>query len=153
MGFGGPMPPPGFGGRESLTIDGLFSSSNTIPSARPPFPPGPGGFPMMPPGAPPFPPNGAPPSGFPPGKRLSKGANSHLTSYLNSGGPSFPPNGGPPFPPGGMNVPPGFSAAGAVFTPPPSQGSPPNPSNGPPPSGGAAPGIHPDRLRMMGANR
>lgn len=156
MGFGGPMPPPGFGGRESHTIATLSSSYKITPLARPPFPPGPGGF-AMPPGAPPFPPNGAV-AGGPPGKHLSPiGTHENLT-YLfpNSGGPSFPPNGGPPFPPGGMNIPPGFSAAGAVFSgpPPPSQGAPPNSSNnGPPPANGAAPTIHPDRLRMMSSNR
>lgn len=84
--FGGP-PPMGFGGppgafpRERYTAAWPHMSNNRGHTARPPFPPGPGGMPppgMLPPGAPPFLPGGMPP----PGMGLP-------------GAPPFPPTGFP----------------------------------------------------------
>lgn len=69
-----------------------------------------------------------------------------------SGQPPFPPNmnGQPPFPPPNfMAGPPGAPTQG----PPMSSGGAPAPNYGPPPTSGGnqpTPGIHPDRLRMMG---
>jgi len=64
--------------------------------------------------------------------------------------PPFPPaRGTPPFAPNG--VPPFAPTGGAVPPFPPNSTSPPNGLQGsaPPPLDGPAPGIHPDRLRMM----
>lgn len=89
-----------------------------------PYPPfqGGGGGPAQ---APPFPPR--PP--FPPNQNQQFGG----------GPPPFPPPGGamPPFPPPGQN-------RGGPPRPPPNF----TPQQGPPPAGN--PGVHPDRMRMMG---
>ena len=114
---------------------------HSLQPGLPPFPPQ-GGFPQggPPPFAPPFPPNmqGPPPPGMPPFP--PQGMNSmppfasqrpppHMAGMPppTLGGPGMPPNGSSPLPP-------------PTFTP--AQG---------PPGGGAAPGIHPDRMRMMGS--
>lgn len=133
---GGPPPVPGPG-----------LSPNTAPPFRPPFPPTNG----VGAGAPPFPPNGAMPMN---GMSM----------------PPFPPPGGGMPPPGmnGMGMPPfrplpigaGAGAGMPPFPPAPGQQAPQQQQNlsGPPPTftpqqgapPGGNPGIHPDRLRMMG---
>ncbi|WVF71108.1 hypothetical protein IAT40_005905 [Kwoniella sp. CBS 6097] len=130
----------------------------------------PGGFPSFPPPSgqgPPFPPqnqsfnHNGPPNGHggPPPFRPP------FPPQQQNGFP--PPNiGTPPFPPPGVGAP-GAGPNGLPFRPPPIsiQNSPAPPVGGlasapppaftqasapPPGAGGAAPGIHPDRLRMMG---
>lgn len=76
-------------------------------------------------------------------------------SFLPGAPPPFPPNGppggAPPFPPNGAARPP-FPPMGGNFNGPPpqqAQNAPPAPGGEGAPSGNP-PGIHPDRLRMMG---
>ncbi|KAL1411352.1 U1 small nuclear ribonucleoprotein C [Vanrija albida] len=92
------------------------------PQARPPFPP--------PGGGPPFPPPGQMPPFAPQGGAV----------------PPFPPPGGvrPPFPPPQHGGPGGPGGPGAGRGPPPHF----TPAPGPPQGGN--PGIHPDRMRMVG---
>ncbi|WWD16978.1 hypothetical protein CI109_101412 [Kwoniella shandongensis] len=138
---------------------GFMNPLATQPGFPPPFPPsgGPGGppngYPSQPPPSfrPPFPPNGLngapppfpPPNGFP---------------QMGGAPPPFPPQqhqqGMPPFrppPPNGFQgiaLPPNQQGSGS----PGGVGAPPafTPAQGGGGQGGAAPGIHPDRLRMMG---
>ncbi|WVQ99754.1 hypothetical protein IAU59_006896 [Kwoniella sp. CBS 9459] len=153
QGQGPPFRPP----NQSFNHNGP-PNGGPPPSFRPPFPPQhQNGFP--PPninpgmGTPPFPPpgvgvgvgagNGTPPS-FPPG-------------FPGAGGPGAGPNGLPFRPPpiSIQNSPAAPNGAGAgpgslASAPPPAftqASAPPMPSAA---AGGAAPGIHPDRLRMMG---
>ncbi|WVR06739.1 hypothetical protein IAU60_003774 [Kwoniella sp. DSM 27419] len=127
-----------------------FPPQGSAPPFRPPFPP-----PGM--GAPPFPPPGGM-NGFPPAPGGLGGNGTPPFPPPNMPNGAFPPPGFPGAPP------PTLGGAGIPFRPPPAGAS---PNGAPPPGGlasqpppsftpatqvpaGAAPGIHPDRLRMMG---
>lgn len=128
------------------------------PPGAPPFPPGMGPPPpgMGPPGMGPPPPGMGPPGGFNPGMHhLLLSVCLYADSSICLGPPPFSPTQGAPtgppgsMPPSGNFPPPGQAPPGGGFSGPPG-GFP--PSQGPPSGqdGSAVPGVHPDRLRMMG---
>ncbi|WVQ80124.1 hypothetical protein IAT38_002225 [Cryptococcus sp. DSM 104549] len=126
---------------------GGYPPQNGAPPFRPPFPPN-GAPPYG--GAPPFPPNGAngspmPPMGMgmppfrPPMQPTMNGSPAGSMGSPAPGGVGMPPQGGAPQ---GMGM-------GGQQAAPQTYGAPPQAASGGA-GPGAAPGIHPDRLRMLG---
>ncbi|WWD03209.1 hypothetical protein V865_001259 [Kwoniella europaea PYCC6329] len=121
-----------------------FPPSTGAPPFRPPFPPN-GNMPPFAPSAG----SGTPPPFRPPPTGIGAGAPPFPPTGVNGyGGP--PPTNGMPFrPPPASNSPNGFASppgAGAAAA-----AAPPSFTQASQPPAGAAPGIHPDRLRMMGS--